>query len=183
MIEAVEGKSGKKIYAYQPPSMREKEKRFHRLIDLFQKYARARGISPEKIEFDYTLINEINVRVDRRKDYYIVFHKETYLSEVREAALLAFWILKFKPFLIVSDVGKDYVLNVNCGFATYILFGAVSEYVKRESQRKGENKKFKVTSEYLNNLQYAFKYWDLSKEAMMLIAETLCGCVEQIEES
>lgn len=179
VIKEVNGKNGNKVYIYQPPERTEKEKCFNQLIKLFYKFADRWKIEESKIEFDFKLINEINIRVDKRKDYYIIFHKETYLSEVRESALLAFWILKFKPFLVKSEDGSDNNLNINCGFAQYIILSAVSEYIHRESNGK---KKFKVGKEYLNKLGYALKYWDLSKEAMMLVAETLCVATEDIAE-
>lgn len=179
MIKETDGKNQNKIYMYQPPEMKEKESRFWKLIGLFEEFAKSNEIDYLKIEFDFKLINEINIRVDKRRDYYIIFHKETYLSEVREAALLAFWILKFKPFLVKSEDGSDNNLNINCAFAGYIILSAVSEYIHRESN--GE-KKFAVSSEYLDKLEYALKYWDLSKESLMLIAETLCNVTEDVVE-
>lgn len=180
MIKETEGKYGGRIYVYQPPELKEKERRFKQLVKLFYGFAEDNKVDCSKVEFDCKLINEINIRVDKRKDYYIIYHKETYLSEVREAALLAFWILKFKPFLISSDDGKDHSLNINCGFAAYIILSAVSEYIYIESKGK---KKFRVSDEYLDKLHYAVKYWDLSKESMMFIAETLCLVTESVQEN
>lgn len=177
MIVQKIGKKGTLVYEYQEPEKSEKEKRFRDLINIFREYAESSGIDELEIEFDFKLINEINIRVDKRKDYYIVFHKETYLNEVREFALLAFWVLKFKPFLITSEDGKDYNLNINCGFAAYIILAAVDEYIHRKSDGK---KKLAVTKEYLEKFKYALKYWDLSKEALMLIAETLCSVTEDV---
>lgn len=158
----------------------EKKFFFRELISIFQKYAKDNDIDMSKVEFDFKLINEVFIRVDKREDYYIIFHNETYLSEVRRVALIAFWILKFKPFLIASEKGRDYNLNINCGFAAYVIFCAVSEDIEREYSGK---KIFSIDEEYLEKLKYAFKYWDLSKEALMLIAETLCKCVEDIDSN
>lgn len=175
MIKERKGKEDNTIYVYQDPPDEEKKKFFDGLISAFRQYAEDNNIDKEKVEFDFKLINEIFIRVDKREDYYIIFHQETYLSEVRKVALIAFWLLKFKPFLITSENGRDYNLNINCGFAAYIMLSAVSEDIEREY--KGE-KTFSVDREYLRKLLYAFKYWDLSKEALMLLAETLCKCVE-----
>lgn len=178
MIKETEGKNGNKIYVYQEPYENKKQDFFNTLINTFTDYAESNDIDISKVEFDFKLINEINIRVDKRRDYYIIFHKETYLNEVRESALIAFWVLKFKPFLIASEKGSDYNLNINCGFAAYIMLSSVSEYIDREFQSK---KELYVTEEYLKKLNYALKYWDLSKEALMLIAETLCGSVKDKE--
>ncbi len=179
MIKRTVGKNNKEIFVYEPPKRNVKEERFKKLVSLFYNYAQDNGID-SKIECNFKLINEINIRVDKRADYYIIFHKETYLNEVREAALLAFWIIKFKPFLVASEDGNDYNVNINCGFAAYIILGAVSEYIEREYEGK---KQLKLSDEYLKKLQYALKYWDLSKEALMLIAETLCGWAKDVQEN
>ena len=101
MIVEKTGKDNKGIYVYKDPSNEEKKYCFGKLVSAFNNYAESNGINVSKVEFDFKLINEINIRVDKRVDYYIIFHDETHLSEVREAALIAFWILKFKPFLII----------------------------------------------------------------------------------
>lgn len=179
MIKERQGKEGNAIYVYQDPLDEKKKEFFEGLISTFKQYAEDNDIDTSKVEFDFKLINEIFIRVDKREDYYIIFHEETYLSEVRRVALIAFWLLKFKPFLITSDEGKDYNLNINCGFAAYIVLSAVSEDIEREYEGK---KRFCIDTEYISKLRYAFKYWDLSKEALMLLAETLCKCVENAEE-
>lgn len=179
MIEEIVIDDGDKKYLYKPPKSKELEKRFKNLITLFKNYQEENDIEGLEVQSNFKLINEINIRVDKRKDYYSIFHKGVRLSEVRKAALIAFWILKFKPFLVASEDGRDYNLNLNCGFAAYIILGAASEWIEIEHHGK---KKLKLSDEYLNKFQYALKYWDLSKEAMMLIAETLCFCITDKEE-
>lgn len=177
MIRETQGKEGNTIYVYQDPLDKEKKAFFDGIISIFRCYANDNEIDISRVEFDFKLINEIFIRVNKREDYYITFHDETYLSEVRKVALISFWLLKFKPFLVTSNKGKDYNLNINCGFAAYIMLSAVSEDIEREYKGK---KTLSIDKEYLEKLRYAFKYWDLSKEALMLIAETLCKCVEDV---
>lgn len=162
---------GKKSYRYQPPSKEEKLHYFLNFVCIFEEYAEAAGIDMDSIEFDFKLMNEVNIRVDKRKDYYMIFH-ETSLNEVREAALTAFWILKFKPFLITNPSGEHCELNVNCGFAAYVILSAAREYIARKYDG---NMTFSIEDEeYLKRFRYSLKYWDLSKEALMMLAETLC---------
>lgn len=169
---------GKKTYKYQPPSKEEKQQYFQNLVSIFEEYAEAAGIDMNSIEFDFKLMNEVNIRVDKRKDYYMIFH-ETNLNEVREAALTAFWILKFKPFLITDPRGEQCELNVNCGFAAYVILSAAREYISR---KYGGDKTFSIDDEgYLQRFKYSLKYWDLSKEALMMLAETLCENTVHIE--
>ena len=171
MITEKIGKTGQKIYTYKQLESSEMKKLCNDLIKLSKDFAIATGVDVSKLNFNYKLLNQINIRVDKRKDYFIIYHDETYINEAREAALLAYWIVKFKPFYIVSDDIQDYNININCAFAAYIIFSAVSEYIDRDSNHL---QKLKITSSYRDKLSYALKYWDLSKESLMLIAETLC---------
>lgn len=176
MIVEKIGKDGKKIYQYREPTKEDKQSYFGDFIEVFKDFAECSGIDSLTIELDFKLINEINIRVDKRKDYYIIYHDETYLSEVREAALTAYWILKFKPFLIKerNDENNAYDMDINCCFALYIILSSVGEYVHRASKGK---KKFLISEQYMERIKYALKYWDLSKESMMLISETLCESI------
>lgn len=171
MIVEFIGEDGKKRYEYKPPSKENKLIYFQDTVDMFERYAKVAGIDVKNIQFDFKLVNEINIRVDKRKDYYLIFHG-TVLNEVREAALVAFWILKFKPFLITQPTNEQCELNINCGFAAYVILSAAREYISR---KYGDDKCFAIDDEkYLARFKYSLKYWDLSKEAVMMIAETLC---------
>lgn len=171
MIVEVTNDAGTRTFKYQPPSKLQKMMYFEGLVGLFEEYAETSQIDMETIEFDFKLMNEIYIRVDKRKDYYLLFH-ETHLNEVREAALTAFWILKFKPFLITKQSKDQCELNINCGFAAYVILSAVREYISR---KYGEDNTFAIyDEEYLTRFQYSLKYWDLSKESLMMIAESLC---------
>lgn len=171
MIAAVSLAEGGLKYEYQAPSSDNKMMYFRNLVSVFEEFAETINLDMEDVDFDFKLMNEINIRVDKRKDYYIIFH-DTRLNEVREAALTAFWILKFKPFLITENEENQRELNINCGFAAYVILSAVREYISR---KYGGDKTFKIDDEeYLERFRYSLKYWDLSKESMMMIAETLC---------
>ena len=149
--------------------MEEQFQYFVSLSDIFQDYLDSQSISKDKICVDKRLVNEIFIRIDKRKDYFVIFHDETYINEIREAALLAYWIIKFKPFNIAADKLSDFKVNINCGFAEYIILDAVNECYKRKT-----GKEITLNREYIQKLAYALKHWDISKEALMLVAETLC---------
>ena len=88
---------------------------------------------------------------------------------MKEAALIVYWLLKFRPFSVsvsLPEIAQKYV-DINERFALFLLLGAV----KRAVDMKGAE--FSLKNDYIDLLGYAFRYWDLSKEAMMLVAETL----------
>lgn len=169
MIREEYNKNGQKIHKYVHPDKQVQFESFMRLSEVFDRYLQSQTISMENVCIDKRLVNEAFVRVDKRKDYFLIFHDETYINEIREAALLAYWIIKFKPFTINSNDVTDYRVNLNCGFAAFIILSVVNEYYKREKKAKLD-----LDKEYLHKFQYALKFWDLSKESMMFIAETLC---------
>lgn len=171
LIEEIRKEDGKKIYKYKEPCVEEKFEYLKTISDVFYDYLESLSFDENKVTLDYKLINEVFVRIDKRKDYFIIYHDETYINEIREAALLAYWILKFKPFTVKSDDQSDYNININCGFAAYVIFCAVDECIKRKTKGK---KSVELSEEYIEKFKYAIKYWDIGKETMMLIAETLC---------
>lgn len=171
LIEEIQKENGKKIYKYKEPSREEKFAYLTNISDIFYDYLESLGFDKDKVSADYSLIGEVFIRIDKRKDYFVIYHDETYINEVREAALLAYWILKFKPFMIISPNESDYNVNINCGFAAYVIFCAVNECVRRRTQGK---QSIQLSEGYIEKFKYALKFWDIGKEAMMLIAETLC---------
>lgn len=171
MIEELQKENGKKIYKYKTPDKKVIFNYIADISDVFDDYIESIEFDKDKIHRNYKLINEVFIRIDKRKDYFVIYHDETYVNEIRESALLAYWILKFKPFTLDAEKESDYNLDINCGFAIYIMFSAIEECIKRKTQGK---QKLELSAEYIVKLKYAIKFWDISKEAMMLIAETLC---------
>ena len=85
------------------------------------------------------------------------------MGELNEACLRCFWILKLNPFTYKDNTGD----NINFVFAMGIFTRGVTGTAEKT------NKKANFTKEIYNNLSHAFKYRDLSKEAIMAIAESL----------
>ena len=131
---------------------------------------------PDDIELDEVLVQETVVRIDKRRDYFSIFHEETKINEAKEAALWAYWIVKFKPIQIKSAVLSTYnpdqkaaLKHINEKFAAYLIFTAV----KAESESR--NYEFHIQEDYEVRLLYALKYWHLNKSAFMMIVDSLCA--------
>ena len=157
---------GKKIYKYQQPEWEILYERVAQLLDVFGEYI--------AVHDDLTINEELLVRIDKRKDYFMIFHDNTDMNEIKEAALLAYWILKFKPFkLKVDDIDRRKKYGqINEAFAVYVLYSAVKEEANRIPGMS-----FSISSEYNRKIMYAFRFWDLSKESLILVTETLCEAV------
>ena len=79
--------------------------------------------------------------------------------------------MKFKPVRVVNIENNETIEkynHINEMFAAFLIFSTIRE-------KTGKN--IKLSDEYVKELMYAFKYWDISKEALILIAETLSEIV------
>ena len=176
IIEKCNDKAGK-YYCYISKEEKELKKDSNTLLKIFNLYINT-NISFESAEemeefkkhiiINNVLVGEIFTRIDKRKEYFIIFHDNTLISDIKEAALIAYWILKFKPFsLDMAVLSKNKYIRICDGFAFYVILSAMKESLNRI------DKELKLSDECIDKVLYAFKYWDLSKEALMLIAETL----------
>jgi hypothetical protein len=112
-----------------------------------------------------SLVNLIDIirRVEKRRVYFHIFHPETKgMSELNELALYCFWILKLAPFSVEDE--PDSGINTT---AAWFLF---MDVVYRLAQQNGTT--LHINEDAARNLCYAFRYRDLSKEAIMALAES-----------
>ena len=114
------------------------------------------------------VLRDILTRIEKRRHYFYYYYNRQDLGDINEAALLCFWTIKLMPFKHISINNSDF--NVNIGFA--FLFYTINYVITYDNTQK-KNKKLKFNALSKHNLLYAFKYRDLSKEAIMAIAESL----------
>ena len=172
IIEIEDEKTKKKIYKYQQPECDVLYEKTAKLLDSLDRLiSTADDLTIDAIEVDRPILAELLVRIDKRRDYFIIFHDDTEMNEIKEAALVAYWLLKFKPFSIKRDRCDLYTKygQINEFFAVFVLYSAIKEKANRTCKMK-----FSISKEYNKKIMYGFKYWDISKEALMLISESLC---------
>jgi hypothetical protein len=119
------------------------------------------GISDLKVQD--TILYDIFERIEKRRIYFHIFYNGCQMGELNEGALFCFWILKLTPF--TSSKISTSVLNVRIALS---VFFSVLFYIA-----KTNGKKVNSTRQIMNDLFYAFCYRDLSKEAIMAIAESI----------
>jgi hypothetical protein len=109
--------------------------------------------------------------VKRRELYYHIFHEFNPISEYNESCLYVYWILKLRPF--AYDESNDDDINLKIALRMF------SDAVKTGIMMK--HKEYVVIPDELENilepcydkLEHSFKSHDLSKEAIMLLANAL----------
>lgn len=91
---------------YVPPVQSVLMQKSNDLVKQFGKYANAVGLASGEVSIQRAILPRVILRVDKREGYFVVFHKGTQINEIKQAALVAYWILKFKPFMVSSDDPK-----------------------------------------------------------------------------
>jgi hypothetical protein len=120
-------------------------------------------IDHNKIVTSMDVMYEIIERIEKRRVYFHIFYDGCKMGELNEGALMCFWILKLHPF---NHLGiSNNILNAKIALC---LFMNILHY-----QTQKENIKLNITENIVNDIYYAFRFRDLSKEAIMILAESL----------
>jgi hypothetical protein len=114
------------------------------------------------IQFSKRRVSTLVDMVQRRRVYFHIYHGID-MGELNEACLICFWILKLNPFYRVDN--PEY--NANLTFALALFTRAVTYTANRSG------KKANFSRRIVEHLIHDFTYRDLSKEAVMAIAESL----------
>jgi len=120
-------------------------------------------IDHKKIETSMDIMYEIIERIEKRRIYFHIYYNGCKMGELNEGALMCFWIMKLTPFHL-NGIPNN-ILNAKIALC---LFMNMLHY----HTQKG-NIRLNLTEEMVNNIYYAFRFRDLSKEAIMILAESL----------
>jgi hypothetical protein len=134
---------------------------------IFKTVCHDQNVDKNKFTEKYKIVGEAALRTLRRVDFYNQYHKSD-LSEVKEAAIFAFWILKLRPFCF-KEVDNFTTEHINEYVAIYLILHSI----ERAYEVCGIEKKIPVTIDGYRQLIYRLRNWDLSKESLMTIADLL----------
>jgi hypothetical protein len=126
----------------------------------------------------YSLV-EMFIRIDKRRVYYQYFHQGVQFNERKQAALQAYWIIRFKP-LQLHDTRYKYEeceSTINEWLACYVV----------ESMLKGAELEFQnVTTEesnsytFFDRLQYSMRYQSHTIDSMMMVVEAMTPAIYEL---
>ena len=159
--------NGQDYPVYTPPSNHALEVELQGIRFLFQKFCSAFELDISKFHVDEHKIIEAIIRVDQRKLHYKMYHKGTCINELKEAALLGYWLIRYKP-LIYDNVGLFVVGNYNEIFALYLMFSVIAEY--RALNNLSNNK---ANSYIIKELAYAISHRSVTYDSLQLQVELL----------
>jgi len=113
-------------------------------------------------------IGEAALRTLRRSEFYEKYHTSC-MSEIKLSAVLAFWILKYKPFS-AKGINNCYVSqHINEYVAVNVMLINVLVTLRKNNSKRV----LRISEEGYKQLIYRLKNWDLSKEGLMTLADVL----------
>ena len=140
---------------------------------LVEKFREKLDLKSYDVEINYCLLCNLIIRVDERKDYYQYFHSTgdtvMRISRGKEIALLAYWIVKYKPFR-VKEISKEeeFYINFRCSFNEVFAAMLIVSFVAEEAKFQGDF----FTANKINTMIYDLFNRDISKEAMIMYVES-----------
>jgi len=139
----------------------------------------------QHIDVNELAVKDIIVQVDKRKAYYKVFHdytKKEPVDELKEAALTAYWLLKYKPFTVAvlsQDEQMDdiRIIDINNSFTMFVILSTIKKVLWTQKSME-----FSLNETTIKIMYHAVKNWDLSKESLTLLLEIVADLHLETDE-
>jgi hypothetical protein len=148
---------------------------FENILKLFLTWL---SVSYTQIRVDRDLLDDISSRLYQRINYYWFFH-DTHLHQSRQIALKSYWILRYRPLQLISKAFWDKDYDINVYFAFFIMFAqAIIELFPDCPKGIQATVANEILKKHEDDYIRAFSEYDISKEAMMLISESLKSIVK-----
>lgn len=161
-------------FRYQPLHESELQKLWEKHKFIIENFVINNKYNPTNIYINENIVMAIIAKVDQRKRYFKYFHGLN-MSEYKEMALICFWYIKLRPICMASKELSSQDLNaydsINEKLAVYYLLSTFRCMLneKKISTQQIDN----LPKKYLNELIYSFTYRDISKEALILLVESI----------
>ncbi|MDR3282212.1 MAG: hypothetical protein LBS92_01185 [Candidatus Methanoplasma sp.] len=157
-------------YTPNTPLAEADHKHIVKLINQFADSLREEDIFPSDVIIDETIICDIVIRLQQKRQYYSVFHniRMDSVADNKVAGIVIYWILKLRPLrskskFMVRPEGNEY--DINDYLALNIFNKTLVEYMG------DEYKLDESLEEYFEEAIYSFRYRELPKEAIILLLE------------
>lgn len=139
-----------------------------KIVDLFNDFLLINdpNLTESDIDINVNNLQETIERTNKRTYYYAVFHNIN-ISEIKQCAILCFWFVKLKPFTVLKE-NSELRNDVNEVFSVFCLLALIKEIVKEQNR-----KYIKLDDNCIKDMVYAFKYQDITKEAMIIYFEAI----------
>ena len=133
-----------------------------KIIRLLGNLSDVLGIDTLEIISSQDVLIEIIERVEKRRIYFHIFYNGCEMGELNEGALLCFWIVKLHPFYHPKIDSN----TLNAKIAICLFTNAI--YYHSEKTKNDR----RIPDHFINDLYYSLVYRDISKESLMILAES-----------
>ena len=133
-----------------------------KLVGVLEKQSAFFGIDGRGLGCSQDVLLEIFDRIEKRRVYFHIFYNGCKMGELNEGSLLCFWVSKLQPF---SSPGMD-SCKLNAKIALCLFVNTIYFHFEKMAQEK------KMPKHFINDLYYALMYRDISKESLMILAES-----------
>lgn len=157
-------------FVYSEPSQKYINNEMKKIDEILSQFCRISDIEKDRIEFNVQTLKDIIIRVDMRKLYFKIYHSNMEANEYKVVlGLEGFWILKLRPFWIRlregdSDEFMQMATCINEKIVLHMIGTLLSKYNPDFFEHGAD-----IVKSYFKELEYSFRYRDLSKESMFLL--------------
>lgn len=157
-------------FEYVEPSQEYIDKELEKFESIVEQFCKIANINKKDIEVNIQSLKDVIIRVDMRKLYFQIFHSNMKANEYKViVGLECFWILKLRPFWMrikedTSDEEMKRATWINEKITLHIVCSLLTEY-NPDFMKQGKD----TRESYCKELEYSFRYRDLSKESMFLM--------------
>lgn len=169
------------IKNYEEITDTERQEQLDTLLDFINDFITDNNYDIKCIYGNESTIYQVLNKVHQRKQYFKIFHNID-MSDLKELALNCFWIVKLKPICIDKNLGENVKIelrSINEKFAIYYIIKVMRTLINKffdsvEEQKEAQNKLSEFFDElYIYELTYCLFYRDVSKEAFIMLIETI----------
>lgn len=161
-------------FRYTPLSEDEYKALWDKHISIIENFIKNNGYDPSDLYVNEKSVLSIIAKVAQRSKYFQYFHGLN-MSEFKEVSLICFWYIKLKPICIANDSNsKRQSLEyeaINEKLALYYLLSTYRSMLGK--QNLPTTVLDNLPKEYIREILYSFEYRDISKEALILLVESI----------
>ncbi|MCI8647439.1 MAG: hypothetical protein HFE76_11795 [Firmicutes bacterium] len=155
---------------YEEPPQEFIDRELQKYDEIVTQFCRISDIDKTRVEVNIQALKDVIIRVDMRKLYFQIYHSNMEANEYKViTGLECFWVLKLRPFWmkILPEDSKEVMQMatwINEKIALHMTCSLLKEY-NPDFFEKGQD----ICELYCKELEYSFRYRDLSKESMFLM--------------
>lgn len=161
-------------FRYTPLTEEEYKTSWKKHTDIIEGFIRNNQYNPKHLYINEKTVLSVIAKVDQRKKYFQYFHGLD-MSEFKEVSLICFWYIKLKPICIADETEQTRESAafeaINEKLALYYLLRTYRSMLRK--QNLSEKALDNLPDEYIKEILYSFEYRDISKEALILLVESI----------